>query len=157
MSLFGLARDGNDRVRHFQRSFLNPQREIVTTAKLFALPGPKRFERMNRDHERNSVILFRQNPPEMAVPSVTMHEIGIDVGGVEIDASPHCAEHRAQRFRTSEIARINFVAGDLEIAFFKTLIAKATDFHRHRLSQFARKISRRERLRRRKCAADIRW
>ena len=68
-----------------------------------------------------------------------MHEIGIDVGCVEIGASPHCAEHRAQRFRTSEIARINFVAGDLEIAFFKTLIAKATNFHRHRLSQFARK------------------
>jgi hypothetical protein len=39
----------------------------------------------------------------------------------------------AQRFRTSEIARINFVAGDLEIAFFKALIAKATNFHRHRL------------------------
>jgi hypothetical protein len=68
-----------------------------------------------------------------------MHEIGIDVGCVEIGASPHCAEHRAQRFRTSEIARINFVAGDLEIALFKTLIAKATNFHRHRLSQFTRK------------------
>jgi hypothetical protein len=68
-----------------------------------------------------------------------MHEIGIDVGCVEIGASPHCAKHGAQRFRTSEIARINFVAGDLEIAFFKTLIAKATNFHRHRLGQFARK------------------
>jgi hypothetical protein len=68
-----------------------------------------------------------------------MHEIGIDVGSIEVGTSPHCAENRAQRFRASEIARVNLVAGDLEIAFFKALIAKATNFHRHRLCEFARK------------------
>ena len=75
----------------------------------------------------------------MAVPSVTVHEIGIDVGCVEIVTSLHRAKDRAQRLRASEIARVNFVAGDLEIAFFKALIAKATNLHRHRLCEFARK------------------
>ena len=75
----------------------------------------------------------------MAIPGVTVHQIGVDVGCVEIGASPHCAENRTQRFRAGEIARVNFVAGDLEIAFVKALIAKATNFHRHRLCQFARK------------------
>jgi len=75
----------------------------------------------------------------MAVPGMTMHEISVDVGCVEIGASADRAENRAQRFRASEIARVNFVAGDIEIAFFKALIAKATNFHRHRLCEFARK------------------
>src|SRR5262249_33809836 len=115
---FGLARNRDDRVRHLQRGFLNPKREVVTTGELFALPGSKRFERVNRDHERNSVILFRQYPAEMAVPRVTMHKIGVDVRSVEVRASPHRPENGAQWLRASEIARVDFVAGDLEIAFF---------------------------------------
>jgi len=77
----------------------------------------------------------------MAVPRVTMHQIGVDVRGVEIGTSLHRAENRAQRLWATEIAGINLVAGDLEIAFFNALIAKATDFHRHHLRQFARKIA----------------
>ena len=75
----------------------------------------------------------------MAVPRVTVNEIGVDICSVEIGASLHRAENRVQRFRASEIARVNFVAGDLEIAFFEALIAKATNFHRHHLRQLARK------------------
>ena len=70
-----------------------------------------------------------------------MHQIGVDVRSVEIGASPHCAENGAQRLWASEIAGINLVADDLEIAFFNALIAKATNFHRHQLRQFARKIA----------------
>jgi hypothetical protein len=70
-----------------------------------------------------------------------MHEIGIDVGSIEVGASPHRAENGAQRFWASKIGGINLVASDLEIAFFNALIAKATDFHRHHLRQFARKIA----------------
>jgi hypothetical protein len=68
-----------------------------------------------------------------------MHEIGVDVGCVEIGASAHSAENRAQWFRAGEIAGVNFVSSDLEIAFVKALIAKATNFHRHHLRQFPRK------------------
>src|SRR5207248_7816291 len=81
---FGLARNSNDRVRHFQRSLLNPKREIVTAGELFAFPGSKRLERVNCDHERNSVILFRQDPAEMTVPRVTMRKVGVDVCSVEV-------------------------------------------------------------------------
>jgi hypothetical protein len=41
----------------------------------------------------------------------------------------------------TEFTRIYFVAGDLEIAFFNALIAKATNFHRHQFRQFPRKIA----------------
>jgi hypothetical protein len=90
---FGFAGDSDDRVRHLQRCLLDPKREVVAAGELFALPGSKRLQRVDRDHERNSVILFCQNPAEMAVPRVTMHKIGVDVRGVEIGASPHCAEY----------------------------------------------------------------
>ena len=48
---------------------------------------------MHRNHERNSVIHFRQNSAEVAVPGVAMHEIGIDVRGVEIGAALDRAEN----------------------------------------------------------------
>src|SRR6476661_2293060 len=92
-------------------------------------------------NERDAVILFCQGPPKMSVPRVTMHQVGIDVGSVEIDASPYCPESGAQWFRAGEIARVEFEANDLEVAFFQTLVAKTTHFHRHRLCQLARKIT----------------
>src|SRR2546427_4181253 len=96
---------------------------------------------MDRNDKGNSIILFGQNPAEVSVPSVTMDEIGIDVGSVEVHAPSHCAESRAQRLWTGETARVEFKADDGEIAFLKTLIAKATHFHRHHLRQFAREIA----------------
>ncbi len=93
---------------------------------------------MDRDDERNCVIQFRKNPPEMAVPSVTMDKIGFDVRGVEIDAATDRAENRLQRFRASETARVQLEASDFELSFFETLIAEAAHFHRHRLGQLAR-------------------
>ena len=70
-----------------------------------------------------------------------MDETGIDVCGVEINAPAHGAENRAQRLWAGEIARIEFKADDSEVAFFKTLVAKATHFHRHHFRQFAREIA----------------
>src|SRR5215813_12272736 len=96
---------------------------------------------MDCNHKRNAIILFGQNPAKMSVPRMTMYQVGTDVCGVEIDASSHGTESGAQWFRASEIARVEFEADDLEIAFFKMLIAKAAHFHRHRLCQFAREIT----------------
>ena len=39
-----LARNGDDRIRHFQRSFLYPQGKLIAASELFALPGPKRLQ-----------------------------------------------------------------------------------------------------------------
>jgi hypothetical protein len=88
---------------------------------------------MDRNDKGDSVILFCQNPAKVTVPSVTMDEGGIDVCGVEINAPPHGAENRAQRLWAGEIARVEFKADDFEVAFLKTLITKATHFHRHHL------------------------
>jgi hypothetical protein len=96
---------------------------------------------MDRDHKRNSVILFGENPAEMAVPSVAMDDIGIDVRRVEIGAAPHRTESRFQRFGAGETTRVEFEAGDFEITFLNTLIAKTTDFDRHGLRQLARQIA----------------
>src|SRR5207302_866578 len=102
------SRNCDDRICHFQRSFFHPNREIVTAGELLTFPRPEWFERVRRDHERNSVIQFGDNAAEMAVPSVTMHKIGIDVGGVEIDAAAERAKNRLQWLRTSEAARVEF-------------------------------------------------
>src|SRR5438046_8835910 len=96
---------------------------------------------MDRDYKGNSVILFGQNPAKVSVPGVTMDEIGIDVCSIEIGTPSHGAEDRAQRLWTSKIARVELEADDLELAFFKALVAKASHFHRHRFRQFARKIA----------------
>src|SRR5690349_4487562 len=93
---------------------------------------------MDSNNKRDSVVLVGQYSAEMSVPGVAMHNVGIDVDRVEINASPHSSESGAQRFWAGEIARVEFKADDLEIAFFKTLVAKATHFHWHPFRQFAR-------------------
>ncbi len=77
----------------------------------------------------------------MAIPSVTMHEVGVDVHGVEIRATPHRAESRTQRLRAGEITRVQFEADDLEIAFLEPLIAEATHFNGNRLGQLSGQIA----------------
>src|SRR5438876_6782935 len=96
---------------------------------------------MDRDDKKNSVILFGKNPAKVTVPSVTMDDVGIDVCSIEIGAPSHGTEDRAQRLWTSKIARVELEADDLELAFFKALVAKASHFHRHRFRQFAREIT----------------
>ena len=79
MSRFGLAGNGDDRIRHFQRGFFDPKRKIVSAAELFAFPRSQRLERMHRNDQRYTIILFRQDPAEVGVPGVAMHQIGVDV------------------------------------------------------------------------------
>src|SRR2546423_13690251 len=108
----GWAGAGDGPVRHLEGGFLAPGGEIVTAGQLFALPRPQRLERMRRDYERNSVILFSKNAAEMTVPSVAMHEVGIDVRRVEVETALDCAENRLERFWTSEVAGVELVTFD---------------------------------------------
>jgi hypothetical protein len=96
---------------------------------------------MDRDDKGNSVILFGQNPAKVTVPGVTMDEIGIDVCSIEIGTPSHGAEDRAQRLWTGKIASVELKPDDLEVAFVKALVAKASHFHRHHFRQFAREIT----------------
>src|SRR4029077_5746936 len=77
----------------------------------------------------------------MAIPGMAMHEVGVDVHGVEIRATPYRAESRTQRFWAGEITCIQFEADDLEIAFLETLVAKATHFDGDRFRQLSRQIA----------------
>src|SRR2546423_15568146 len=96
---------------------------------------------MDRDDKRDAIILFCQNSAKMSIPRGTRHQVGIDVVGVEFEASPHRPESGPQWFRAGELARVEFEANDLEVAFFKMLVAKATYFDRHGLCQLAREIT----------------
>ena len=96
---------------------------------------------MNRDDERNSVIRFGDDAAEMTVPSVTMHNIGVDVRSIEIDAAPKRAENGLQRLRTSEAARVELEAGDFEAALFEILVAEAANIDIDRFRQLAREIT----------------
>ncbi len=77
----------DDRIRHFERGLFQPHREIVAAAELLALPWPQWLERVDRNHQRNAVVLLRENSAEVGIPSVTMDQVGVDVGGVKIDAA----------------------------------------------------------------------
>jgi len=70
-----------------------------------------------------------------------MHQVGIDVRCVKIGATSHRAERRTQRLWACEITRIQLEADDLEITFFKTLVAKATHFDGDCFCQFSRQIA----------------
>src|ERR1044072_1745604 len=75
----------------------------------------------------------------MRIPGMTMHKISIDVRRVKISATLHCTKHGAQWFRTSEMAHVDLIADDLEIAPVEMLVAETTDFYGHCLRQFTRK------------------
>ena len=77
----------------------------------------------------------------MAIPRVTMHEIGIDVHSVEIRATPDRAESRTQRLWTGETSRVEFEPDNREISFLDMLVAKATHFDWHHLCQLPRQIT----------------
>jgi hypothetical protein len=69
-----------------------------------------------------------------------MHEIGIDVGGVEIDAAAKRAEDRLQRFRTSEAAGVEIETRGFEPALFEILIAEAANIDIHRFRELTREV-----------------
>ena len=96
---------------------------------------------MGRDQKRNPVIQFGQNPAEVAVPCVAMHQIGIDVGSVEVDVALKRAENRLQRLGTSEVAGIEIETRDFEPALFEILITEAANIDIDRLCQLAREIT----------------
>jgi len=77
----------------------------------------------------------------MAIPGMAMHEIGVDVHGVEIRATPYRAESRTQRLWAGEITRVQFETDDLKITFLEMLVAKATHFDGDRFCQFSRQIA----------------
>ena len=77
----------------------------------------------------------------MAIPRVTMHEVRVDVHGIEIRATPHRAERRTQRLWACKITGVQFEADDLEITFLQTLVAKATHFDGDRFCQLSRQIA----------------
>ena len=89
---FRLGGDGDDGIRPFQSGLLEPDRKVVAATELFPFPGPERFERVDRNHERDAVIYFRENPAEVAVPGVAVSEIGIDIRRIEIGAAPDRAK-----------------------------------------------------------------
>jgi hypothetical protein len=70
-----------------------------------------------------------------------MHNVGIDVRCIEINATPHRTEGGSQWFWATEIARVQFVTCDFQPALLKVLIAEAANIDLDGLRQFAREIT----------------
>ena len=49
---------------------------------------------MNGDDKRNAVVEFGEDAAEMGIPRVAMHDVGINIDGVEIQAALHRPKHR---------------------------------------------------------------
>ena len=92
---------------------------------------------MHCDDERNAVILSRKNPAPVGIPSVTMHDLGINAGRIKIDAALDRAQSRAKSFRALPAGHIQLKAAHRQIPGRDLLISKAADFHRHQLRQLA--------------------
>ena len=95
---------------------------------------------MHRNDQRNAVILLRENPAPVGIPGVTMHDLGIDAGGVEIDAALDCTQSRAELFRTIPAGHVQLKTAHRQITRPDLLIAETADFYRHQLGQFPRQI-----------------
>src|SRR4030095_8107808 len=95
---------------------------------------------MHCDEERNAVILSRENPAPMRIPSVTVHDLGVDAGGIEIDAASYGAQSRAKRFRTIPAGHIQLKTAHRQIAGSDPLTAETADFYRHQLRKSAQQI-----------------
>src|SRR4030088_1014313 len=96
---------------------------------------------MHCNDEGNAVILLRENPGPVGIPGMTMHNLSIDAGGVKIDAALHCAQSRAELFRTIPAGHVQLKPAHYQITGLDLLIAEAADFYGHQLAQFARQIS----------------
>ena len=83
--LLGLFRDGNHSISHLKSGLLNPEAEVITTSKLFALPGSERLEGVNRNDEGNTVVELRHDTAKVGVPRVAVDKVSTDPGAVEID------------------------------------------------------------------------
>src|SRR5947209_5081610 len=95
---------------------------------------------MNGYDQRNTVILLRQDPTEMGVPRVTMHQVGVDRGAVEIGAATNSSKHGAQWLRAGEKGRVDLKAVHGKVSLLQTLVTEATNVYWHELAQLARQI-----------------
>src|SRR5438477_12849900 len=67
----GFGGNGDDRIRHFQRGFLYPERTVIAAGELFPLPSPKRFKRMDRNDKRYPIVVFCYNLAKVNVSRIT--------------------------------------------------------------------------------------
>ena len=71
---------------------------------------------MHGDHERHAVIQLREDAAEMAVPSVAMHDVGVDVRGVEIESNAGPRRRpNASGFGQVNVRRVDFETAHRQI------------------------------------------
>jgi hypothetical protein len=92
---------------------------------------------MDCDDERKAVIYFRQDSTEMAVPRVTMNDVCVDLGCIEIGAASHRTKNGTQRLRAGESGCVELESLHAKISRLESLISKTANFDWHRLRQLA--------------------
>ena len=119
-----LPADGDDAVRRLERVPLDPARQVVAPAELLALPGPQRFERVQRDHQRNTTRLTDQAPAEVGVPGMAVDQVRVGAIGGHRQAALHRVPRRAQAFVPGRRPRARWVAAHLPAGLIHGLVAE---------------------------------
>src|SRR5262249_27225991 len=110
--------------------------QVVATLQLLAFPWAQRLERVNRDHQRESVTALDENASQVAVPRVAVHDVGVRGGGRPGNVARHGTEHRLERRAPGHPLRFR-IAAYVQPALVDALIAKAADLDVHQLRELS--------------------
>src|SRR5438067_5061955 len=130
----GPAGDGDDRVRHAERSLLDPARQVVATAQLLAFPRTERLERVHGDDQRDAVALSDEDAAQVAVPGVAVDHVRVHPVARPGHVARHSPEYRPQVARRRHAARLG-VAADAQATVVQPLVAEAPHLHVHQPCQ----------------------
>ena len=95
---------------------------------------------MDGDDEGNAVVQLGEDAAEVGIPCVAMHDAGVDVGGIEIEATLEGAEDGLELFRRSPAGGVEAESVRGQLTCGGVLVAEAADIHRHELGEFAAEV-----------------
>jgi len=137
---FGLLRNGDDSICHLKRGLFHPEAEIVASAELLTLPRAERFQRVNRDDKRNTVVQLGHDAAQVGVPRVAVDQIGGDPRPVKINATARGPEWTLKRLGTLHRRCPSTESPHGKIAQIFFLLPEATDLDLHQLGQLTAQV-----------------
>lgn len=136
----GFLGDGDDGVGHVKGGALDPEAKVITSAELLAFPRTERLKGVDGDDKGETVVELGKDAAEMGIPSVTMDNLGVYVGGIEVEAALEGAKDRHELLGAGVAGFVKRKTCGGEAAFLDFLVAKAADFDVDYICQFAAEV-----------------
>ncbi len=95
---------------------------------------------MDGDDERDAVVELREDAAEVGIPSVAMDDLGIDSGGIEVEAALESAESGLEFFWRGPIGGVETKSSHGGVRGGAVLVAKAAHIDRHEFGEFAAEV-----------------